>query len=142
MEPSEIIKPGMAREEIFEVKEEHSASHVGSGSLRVLATPWMVAYMESVARALLGEHLPEGASSVGAHLDVHHLAPTPIGQKARVRAEVLVVDGAKVSFSVQAWDEVEQVGDGRHLRVIIDEVRFLRRVEKKQEIAKKKESGE
>ncbi len=136
MEASPIIRPGMSREETFEVREDHSASHVGSGSLRVLATPWMVAYMETVARALLGERLPEGTSSVGAHLDVRHLAPTPIGQRVRVRAEVLEVDGVKVSLSVQAWDEIEKVGEGRHLRVIIDEARFLRRVERKQGIVK------
>ena len=131
MDPNDFFKIGLAREEAFLVKDEHSASHVGSGSLRVLATPWMVAYMENVARSLMAEVLPEGYSSVGAHLDVRHLAPTPVGQSVRVRAEVLAVDGVKVSFSVQAWDATEQIGDGTHLRVIIDEARFLRRVERK-----------
>jgi predicted thioesterase len=131
MDANDFFKTGLSREETFLVKDEHSASHVGSGSLRVLATPWMVAYMENVARALMAESLPAGYSSVGARLDVRHLAPTPVGQRVRVRAEVLAMDGVKVTFAVQAWDEVEQVGDGQHLRVIIDEERFLRRVEKK-----------
>ncbi len=131
MNPNELFHTGLSREETFLVKDEHSASHVGSGSLRVLATPWMVAYMENVARALMAEHLPAGSSSVGAHLDVRHLAPTLVGQRVRVRAEVQSVDGVRVTFAVQAWDEVELIGEGEHLRVVIDEARFLRRVEKK-----------
>ena len=131
MDVNDLFKIGLSREETFLVKDEHSASHVGSGSLRVLATPWMVAYMENVGRALMAERLPQGYSSVGAHLDVRHLAPTPVGQRVRVRAQVLGVDGVKVTFAVQAWDEAEQIGDGTHLRVVIDEARFLRRVQKK-----------
>jgi len=128
MDVNEFIKPGMARQEISRVEEEHSASHVGSGSLRVLATPWMIAYMESVSRALLAEHLPAGYTSVGVHVDVRHLAPTPVGAAVRTRAEVISVDGLKVSLAVEAWDEQEQVGAGQHLRVVIDEARFLKRV--------------
>ena len=131
MEPQEHLKSGLFREDTFVVKEEHSAAHVGSGSLRVLATPWMVAYIENVARVLMAEHLPDGYSSVGAHLNIRHLAPTPVGKRVRVRAEIVGVDGVKVSFTVQAWDDREQIGDGTHLRVIIEEGRFLRRVEKK-----------
>jgi predicted thioesterase len=128
MDTNLLFPPGTTREETFVVEEDHSAAHVGSGSLRVLATPWMVAYMEHTARLLMGERLPQGYSSVGAHLDIRHLAPTPVGGHVRVRAEVLSVDGIKVNFSVQAWDDVEQVGTGEHLRVVIDEERFLRRV--------------
>jgi predicted thioesterase len=128
MDVQAYLQPGLAREETFEVKEEHSASHVGSGSLRVLATPWMVAYMETVARSLLGDHLPAGYSSVGVHLDVRHLAPTPVGGRVRVRAEILSIDGLQVTLEVQAWDDQEQVGAGQHQRVVIEEARFLKRV--------------
>jgi len=128
MDLNELIQPGMLREETFLVEERHSAIHVGSGSLRVLATPWMIAFMENTARLLLAEHLPQGYSSVGAHVDVRHLAPTPVGSHVRVRTEVTEVDGLKVTFTVEAWDEQEQVGTGKHLRVVIDEGRFLKRV--------------
>jgi fluoroacetyl-CoA thioesterase len=131
MDVSDLIQPGMTREESFSVEEEHTAIHVGSGSLRVLATPWMIAFMERNARRLIGERLPAGYSSVGAHVDVHHMAPTPVGGRVRVKAEVLAVDGWKVDFSVQAWDEQEQIGDGLHQRVVIEEERFLRRVARK-----------
>jgi len=97
----------------------------------VLATPWMIAFMERNARRLLGERLPAGYSSVGSHVDVRHLAPTPVGGRVRVRAEVLAVDGWKVEFVIQAWDEQELIGEGRHQRVVIEEERFLRRVARK-----------
>lgn len=131
MELSNFIQPGMTREESFSVEEEHTAIHVGSGSLRVLATPWMIAFMERNARRLIGEHLPPGYSSVGVRVDVRHLAPSPVGSQIRVRAEVLSLDRWKVDLSIQAWDEQEQIGEGQHQRVVIDEERFLRRIARK-----------
>jgi fluoroacetyl-CoA thioesterase len=131
MELSELIQPGMTREDSFPIGMENSAIHLGSGSSRVLATPWMIAFMERVSHRLLICCLPEGYSSVGTHLDVRHLAPTPVGATIRVKAEVLQLDGIRVLFSVEAWDELEKIGEGRHERVVIEEARFLRRVEKK-----------
>jgi predicted thioesterase len=131
MEFSELIHPGMTHEDSFEIMLENSAIHLGSGSSRVLATPWMIAFMERVSHRLLTCCLPEGYSSVGTHLDVRHLAPTPVGAVLHVRAEVLSLEGFKVYFSIEAWDNLEKVGEGKHERVIIDEARFWRRVEKK-----------
>ena len=128
MDLIEIIQPGMGKEELYLVEEEHTAAHVGSGSLRVLATPWMIAYMERVARDFLSEHLPEGYSSVGVRVDVQHLAPSLVGSQVSVHARVLSLDGARVNFSVEAWDGPEQIGVGEHQRVVIDEARFLRRI--------------
>jgi len=88
MELIELIHPGMTSEEIFLVEERHLATHVGSGAARVLATPWMIAFMEGVSHRLLAKYLPAGYSSVGAHVDVHHLAPTPLGCSVRIRFEV------------------------------------------------------
>src|SRR5512139_3083652 len=98
MELSELIHPGMSREDTFPVTMDNSAIHIGSGSSRVLATPWMIAFMERVSHRLLTCCLPEGYSSVGTHLDVHHLAPTPVGATIRVKAEVLSLDGNRVYF--------------------------------------------
>jgi len=126
-----LIQKGMTREEMFQVAEEHTAIHVGSGGSRVLATPWMIAFMERVAHRLLAENLPAGESSVGVLVDVCHLAPTPIGAAVRVQVEIVTLEGAQVTFSVQAWDQVEMIGKGRHQRVVINEARFLRRVEEK-----------
>ena len=122
---------GMKKEQTFEVQEHHSAGHVGSGSLRVLATPSMIGFMERVARDLMQEHLAEGSSSVGVHVDVRHLAATPVGSTVRVVCEITAVEGRRVDFAVQAWDEVEKVGEGRHERYVIDVARFLKRLESK-----------
>jgi fluoroacetyl-CoA thioesterase len=131
MDLSALIKPGMSLETTFQVEPQHSAAHLGSGSLRVLATPIMIAFMESTSHRLLAQRLPEGYSSVGMLVNVRHLAPTPLGNTVRVLSEVLEVDGLRVTFSVQAWDQSEQIGEGQHQRMVIDQARFLRRVEAK-----------
>jgi predicted thioesterase len=131
MEISEIIKPGMTVEKRFQVEDQHSALQVGSGGVPVLATPWMIAFMENAAFNLLEEVLPEGSSSVGVLVEVRHLAATPIGAAVRVQVEITEVEGKRVSFSLQAWDEHEEIGTGQHQRVIIDQNRFLRRVNEK-----------
>jgi predicted thioesterase len=132
MEGNQMITRGMAREETFQVTEEHAAIHVGSGSSPVLATPWMIAFMERVSHRLLAEHLSPGETSVGIFLEIKHLAPTPVGTPVRVKAQVVEVADNLVTFDVQAWDHVEKVGEGMHRRAVIDEARFLRRVKKKQ----------
>jgi predicted thioesterase len=128
MELIDLIHPGMTNEETFVVEERQLAPHVGSGALRVLATPWLIAQMEGASHRLLAKHLPEGYSSVGIHVDMRHLAPTPLGNTVRVRTEVLSVDGWTVAFAVQAWDSKEQIGECKHERFVIDEARFLKRV--------------
>lgn len=128
MDVNEVIHPGMTLEKNIVVKKKHLAIHLGSGNLGVLATPAMIAFMEALSHQLLAQNLPEGYSSVGAHVDVHHLAPTPLGSKIRVKTEVVEVNGIHVLFNVQAWDGVEQIGRGLHERVVIDYDRFMRRV--------------
>jgi predicted thioesterase len=91
----------------------------------------MVALMEAAAVGALAPVLPEGQSSVGVALDVKHLAATPAGQHVRARAEVIEVDGPRVTFQVEAWDELEQIGTGTHTRYVIDVARFVQRVEAK-----------
>jgi fluoroacetyl-CoA thioesterase len=131
MNPLEIFQPGMEREESFIVEEEHTAMHVGSGTSRVLATPWMIAYMERNSHRLLAKSLPEDYSSVGVQVNVRHLAPTPMGKSVRVHSQITEIDGLRITFTVQAWDEVEKIGDGTHQRYVIEEARFLKRVESK-----------
>jgi predicted thioesterase len=128
MDLTSLFHPGMTHEETFTVEERHLASHLGSGSIRVLATPAMIALMERTSLNLLAQHLPHGQTSVGSKVDVRHLAPTPLGMQVRIRAEIIRMDGILVEFRVEAWDDKEQVGEGTHLRVVIDEARFLKRV--------------
>jgi predicted thioesterase len=131
MQLEEIFHSGMNEEIVFQVTEAQTAATVGSGSLRVLATPVMIGIMESVCHRLLARHLPQGFSSVGVHVDVRHLAPTPAGATVRVRGEILSVSGLSVLFAVSAFDDREQCGSGEHERVVIEAERFLKRVSRK-----------
>ncbi len=135
MELTDNIKPGMAREETFLVQEDETARHIGSGASRVLASPWLIAFMERVSHRLIAEQLPEEFSSVGVLINVRHVAPTPVGSQVKVRADVTEVDGSRVTLNVQAWDHVELIGEGSHQRIVIDQERFLRRVDAKRSVA-------
>ncbi|MDI6696412.1 MAG: thioesterase family protein [Anaerolineales bacterium] len=132
MDYSAMIPVGLRNEAIFVVEEQYTAAHIGSGSLRVLATPSMIGMMERVSHALIAQQLPEGYSSVGTLVNVQHLAPTPMNARVRVLSQVVEVDGRKVTLHVEAWDDQEKVGEGQHQRVIIEVQRFLQRVTEKQ----------
>jgi fluoroacetyl-CoA thioesterase len=123
--PEHTLQPGQTLELEFEVLPEHSAAHVGSGSVQVLSTPSMIAFMEITALKLIDAHLPEGQSSVGASVDVRHLAPSPVGCTVRVRAEITAVDGRMVELSINAWEGEKHIGSGTHQRAVIDVERFL-----------------
>jgi predicted thioesterase len=125
------IQIGHTAERSETVVESLLATRLGSGSVEVYATPAMVALMESAAVAAIERLLPEGQSSVGIALDIKHLAATPPGQQVRARAEVIDVEGRKVTFKVQAWDEQELIGEGTHTRFVIDVARFMQRVQSK-----------
>ncbi len=125
------IKPGVAGEKTVTVTETQSARHIGSGTIRVFATPAMIALMEQAAVEAIDKLLPEGQASVGTALNVRHLAATPVGQQVRARAEVSAVDGRQVTFHVQAWDEQELIGEGTHTRFVIDLARYFQRLSAK-----------
>lgn len=135
MDLTVYFKAGMQNEKSYSIGDEHTAIHVGSGASRVLATPWMIAFMERVSHQLLAESLPEGYSSVGVMVNIRHLAPTPVGEDVRITAKIASVEGSHILFNVQAWDRNEQVGSGQHERVVIDEARFLNRVASKRDLA-------
>jgi fluoroacetyl-CoA thioesterase len=125
------IRVGLVHEQTEQVTEERTARHVGSGDLRVFATPAMVSLIERASVALLAPHLPEGFSTVGIAISVRHLAPTPLGKDVRVRVEVKAVDGGQLRLAAEVWDDIEKVGEAEHQRAVIEVARFLRRVENK-----------
>jgi predicted thioesterase len=110
------------------VKEEHTAPSIGSGKVRVLATPVMINLIEAAALAAVEHRLPPGYQSLGTHLDVHHVAATPVGMKVVATAEVTKVEGRTVIFSVTAKDEVDLIGHGTHARVVVNVAKFDQRV--------------
>lgn len=127
----DTIQPGLAAEQVAIVTPELTARHLGSGGADVFATPAMIALMEGAAVAAIDALLPPGQASVGTAIAVHHLAATPLGAEVRARAEVTAVEGQQVSFRVEAWDDVERIGEGTHTRFVIDLDRFARRVAEK-----------
>ena len=113
------------------VGDEHTAPSIGSGKVRVLATPVMINLIEAAALAAIEHLLPSGYQSLGTHLDVRHLAATPVGMKVRATARVTKVDGRAVSFEVSAHDEKDLIGDGLHERVVVNVAKFDQRVQRK-----------
>jgi len=127
----EQIVPGLVGERETKVEVEKTARHLGSGNVSVFATPEMVRLMEGAAVKAVDHLLPDGYRTVGIHVDISHLAATPLGMTVRARAELLAVDGRKLTFRVEAFDESEKVGEGIHQRMIVNLAKFKERVEAK-----------
>jgi predicted thioesterase len=121
----DALTPGLTAETEAVVTEESTAERLGSGSVPVFGTPALVGLMEGAAIEALEGRLPLGATSVGSHIDVRHLAPTPVGMRVRARAELVKVDGRRLVFHIEAWDEREQIGEATHVRFVVDRERFL-----------------
>lgn len=113
------------------VGDEHTAARVGSGKIRVLATPVMINLFEAAALAACEHQLPAGHQSLGTHLDVSHVAATPVGMRATATAEVLSVEGRTIRFRLQARDERDLIGEGTHERVVVNVEKFDLRVQEK-----------
>ena len=127
----ERVVPGLTGEYHLTVDAVNTAVHLGSGGVEVLATPEMVRIMERAAVSACDHLLPSGYRTVGIHLDISHFAPTPIGMVVVARAELIAVEGRKLTFRVEAHDARELIGEGTHQRMIINVGRFQTRVEMK-----------
>jgi predicted thioesterase len=113
------------------VGEQHTAPRIGSGRIRVLATPVMINLIEAAALAAVEQSLPEEHQSLGTRLNVSHIAATPVGMRVRATAEVVKVEGRTIHFHVRAEDERELIGEGTHERVVVNLERFDKRVQEK-----------
>ena len=125
------IAPGLQGTVELVVGEEHTAPSIGSGKVRVLATPVMINLFEAAALKAIEHLLQPGYQSLGTHLDVHHVAATPVGMRVRAVAEVTKVDGRTVTFKLSASDQTDQIGHGTHQRVVVNVAKFDARVQKK-----------
>ncbi len=125
------LKPGTVGKAVMVVGTRDGAHRVGSGKIAVLATPVMIGLMEEAALDAVEASLPEGMQSLGTHLDVSHIAATPIGLTVTATAVLTGVDGRKLTFRVEARDEKELIGEGLHHRVVVAQDRFEERVGKK-----------
>ena len=109
---------GLERSESIVVDETRVVTFMGD-ALRVYSTPSMVSDIEYAALRLLAGHLAEGESSVGVHIALDHLAPTPLGETVEVRVVLRSVEGRRVSFDAMVRDAVTMVGRGHHVRSIV-----------------------
>jgi fluoroacetyl-CoA thioesterase len=125
------ITPGREGSAEIIVGPEHTAPFVGSGRIAVLATPVMINVIEAAALDAVEHLLPAGHQSLGIHLDVSHVAATPVGLRVIATAEVERVEGRAITFRVEARDDVELIGSGTHRRVVVSVARFDERVQRK-----------
>ncbi|MEA3423704.1 MAG: thioesterase family protein [Bacillota bacterium] len=125
------LKTGMSFTSEIVVEEKDTAVAFGSGNMYVLSTPMMIGLMENAALKAVDLHLPKGYQTVGIHLDVKHLAATPMGMKASATAELMEIDGKKLIFKVVAYDEKDKIGEGYHTRFIIESESFMKTTEGK-----------
>lgn len=107
------------------VTDCNTAIALGSGDMPVLATPAMMALMENAAMLAVADHLPEGSTTVGGKIESTHLRPTALGAEVEATAVLEKIDGRKLFFSVTARQGDTVIGEGTHLRFIVDREKFL-----------------
>ncbi len=122
------LKPGLVGEATELVTDQVTAAFFGSGLVPAFATPAMLALMENASVNAIQPHLAAGQTSVGTEISIKHLAATPVGMRVRARSEVIAVDGRRVTFRIEAWDDQEKIGEGTHARAIVDDARFKERL--------------
>ena len=120
-----MIEIGLKQTTELTVTDAVTAIAIGSGDMPVLATPMMMALMENAAMLAVKDELTEGCTTVGGHIESSHLKPSKVGDKVSATAEVTKVDGKKIEFKVAAYSGDTLLGEGTHLRFIVDRERFL-----------------
>ena len=130
----DILKPGLEAQLTDTVTDRNTASFWGSGGLDDYATPAMIALMEMTAFSAVNPLLPPGWSTVGTELSIRHIAATPRGMKVSAKAELLSVNGRALSFKVEAFDEAGKIGEGTHGRFIVENEKFIAKVESKKSL--------
>jgi len=114
------------------VTPAHLANQFKDAALpRVFATPMMVTAMENAALNAVRDYLDPNESAVGTGVSIRHLAATPVGHQVTAEAVVTKVDGRRIEFKVTARDEIEEIGNGTHERMVVDLDRLDRRLESK-----------
>jgi fluoroacetyl-CoA thioesterase len=118
----------------FIVEPQHLANQFKDAMLPpVLATPMMIMAMENAALDAIRDYLEPGQTAVGTAVDIRHVAATPARQRVTSHAEVTHVEGRRIVFSVTAHDDIEEIGNGVHERMVIDVHRLVKRLAAKSE---------
>ncbi|NLD72404.1 MAG: thioesterase family protein [Chloroflexi bacterium] len=122
MEPLSL---GLTARRSLTVAEEHTAVRWGSGAVQVLSTPQMIALMEGAAVDAVEPLLPAGQQTVGSRLEIEHLAPSAVGAHVTAQAELIAIEGRRLTFRVSAEDGAGLIGRGTHERFVVDVARFM-----------------
>ncbi len=120
-----MLEKGLSARSDTTVSEQNTAATMGSGDLPVFATPAMVALMEHAAMTAVAAHLPEGSTTVGAEMNVTHIKPSALGAAISATAVLTAVEGRKLTFNVGARDAEGVIGEGVHIRYVVDRERFM-----------------
>jgi fluoroacetyl-CoA thioesterase len=123
-----VLQLGLTGESTTTVTHDNTAAAVGAGGVEVFSTPMMIALMENASWQATANALDEGYVTVGTVVNVRHLGATPIGQKVRAIGELIEIDGRRLVFKVEAYDEQKKIGEGQHERFIVKLDRFLQRL--------------
>lgn len=123
-----MLEKGLSAQSRTTVCDANTAAAMGSGDMPVFATPAMVALMENAAMRAVAPELPEGATTVGAEMNVTHIKPSGLGAAITASAVVTAVEGRKITFNVGARDDEGMIGEGTHVRFIVERGRFLAKV--------------
>lgn len=123
-----MLEKGLSASSETTVCEQNTAAVMGSGDLPVFATPAMVALMEHAAMKAVAAELEEGATTVGAEMNVTHIKPSGLGAEITATAVLTAVEGRKLTFNVGARDAEGMIGEGVHVRFVVDRTRFMAKV--------------
>ncbi len=126
-----MLKTGIKGHQELVVTQELTAKNMGSGVMDVFATPAMLALMEKTAFTSVAEYLNEGCGSVGTKVDIEHVASSPVGMKITCDSELIEVEGRKLVFKVEAYDEKGLIGKGTHERFIVENKKFQEKTDNK-----------
>ncbi|MBE6870366.1 MAG: thioesterase [Ruminococcaceae bacterium] len=126
-----MLQVGIKNNKSLTVSEEKTALSMGSGSLRVFATPAMIALMEATAAESVLPYLEQGTTSVGTKVNISHLAADPVGMTVLCESELIEIDGRRMVFKVVVHDEQSVVGEGIHERFVVKTESFMKKTEAK-----------
>ena len=122
------LKEGISAVAEMTVTDKDTAIFYGSGDLPVFATPAMIALMENTSKSSVGLHLNSELTTVGIKIDVDHIRATPKNMRVKCEAVLTKIEGKKLFFKVTAWDEKNKIGEGVHIRYIVDSITFMQKL--------------